>query len=385
MARNKLSKSKVDTITEPGLYGDGDGLYMRVWPAGSKSWIFITRRGGKRREIGLGGYGGTAPVSLALAREKAEEIRGKLARGIDPRDERRVKKTTFRDAMEATIAVKLATFRNDKHKAQWRMTLDRYAAPLHDKPVAEITRDDVMSVLTPIWETIPETADRLRMRIGAVMDHAKARGMFEGDNPAAWKGGLKELLPARQKLSRGHHKAVDYKVMPTVMARLRESSGTAARLVEFITLTAARSGEARLMTWDEIDFEEAVWTVPAERMKAGREHRVPLCDRAVAILRAQQQRATGDLVFEGGRNGAPLSETSLAKALRRASGDMSTTHGLRSSFRDWAGDATSHPHDVVETAMAHIIANKAEAAYRRKDALEKRRALMRDWEIYLNG
>src|SRR5690606_14322966 len=288
MARNKLSETRIRTLTKAGIYSDGDGLYLRVRAGGSRQWFFIYRRGQDRKEIGLGGYGqGTAPVSLALAREKADAIRERLARGEDL-----MHRKSFADVMDDVIAVKEASFRNEKHKAQWRMTLDKYAAPLHAKPIAEITRDDVVETLKPIWTTIPETADRTRMRIAAVIDHAKARGLFVGDNPADWRGGLKELLPARQKLKRGHHAAVPYKDLPAVMARLRASVGVSARAVEFTALTAARSGEVRGATWDEIDFDEALWIVPAARMKAGRDHEVPLSDRAVQILLAQKQQAT---------------------------------------------------------------------------------------------
>jgi integrase len=382
MARHRLADGRIRTLTKPGIYSDGDGLFLRVRDGGSKQFLFIYRRGVTRNEIGLGGYGqGTAPVSLALARKKAEEIRGQLARGEDPRASRAVK-PTFRDAMESTIAVKAQDFRNAKHKAQWRMTLDKYAAPLHDIPVADVTVDNVVTTLEPIWNKIPETADRLRMRIEAVLDHAKARGLRAGDNPAGWKGNLKHLLPARQKLARGHHAALSYKDVPTTISRLRASTGVSARTVEFVILTAARSGEVRFATWSEIDFAEELWVVPAARMKAGREHRVPLTGRALAILDAMRQRATGDLIFGGERDGRPISDVAMTKALRRASGDKATLHGLRSSFRDWCGDTTGHPRDIVEMALAHAIENKTEAAYRRQDALDKRRTLMDEWAAY---
>lgn len=379
MARNKLSETRIRTLTKPGIYSDGDGLFLRVRSGGSKQWFFIFRRGGKRTEIGLGGYGqGTAPVSLSLAREKAEEIRQRLARGDDL-----ASRKTFADVMDDVIAVKEASFRNEKHKAQWRMTLDTYAAPLHKKPIADITRDDVVETLKPIWTKIPETADRTRMRIAAVIDHAKARGLYVGDNPADWRGGLKELLPARQKLSRGHHAAVSYQDIPSTMKALRESSAVSARAVEFSCLCASRSGEVRGAIWPEFDLDAALWVIPPERMKSGREHRVPLSDRAVAILKAQQQRATGDLVFEGGNEGRPISDTAMTKSLRAASPDKAATlHGLRSSFRDWCGDHTEHPREVAEAALAHVLADKTEAAYRRSDALEKRRKLMTDWGAY---
>lgn len=379
MARNKLSETRIRTLSKAGVYSDGDGLYLRVRAGGSKQWLFIYRRGVKRVEIGLGGYGqGTAPVTLALAREKADEIRDRLARGEDL-----ATRKTFADVMEDVIAVKEASFKNEKHKAQWRMTLDEYAKPLHKKPVASISRDDIVETLKPIWSTIPETADRTRMRIAAVMDHAKARGLFTGDNPADWRGGLKELLPARQKLTRGHHAAAAYRDIPTIMANLRSSDAVSARAVEYTALTASRSGEVRGAVWSEIDFKEALWIVPAERMKSGREHRVPLTGRMLAILEARKQTATGDLIFEGGKEGVAISDTAMAKSLRAASADKTVTlHGLRSSFRDWAGDTTSHLREVAEAALAHAVGDAVEQAYRRGDALAKRRAMMEDWTNY---
>ncbi|MEY9097377.1 integrase [Sinorhizobium fredii] len=378
MARNKLSETRIRTL-KVGIHSDGDGLFLRIRKGGSAQWFFIFKRDGKRTELGLGGHGqGTAPVSLMLAREKAEAIRQRLARGEELHSRK-----TFLDVMEDVIKVKEAGFKNEKHKAQWRMTLDKYAAPLHKKPIADITRDDVVETLKPIWTKIPETADRTRMRIAAVVDHAKARGLYVGDNPADWRGGLKELLPARQKLSRGHHAAAHYKDIPATMKALRESSAVSARAVEFSCLCASRSGEVRGAVWSEFDLDGALWTIPAERMKAGRVHRVPLCDRAVAILKAQKQRATGDLVFEGGIENRPISDTAMTKSLRAASPDKEATlHGLRSSFRDWCGDHTEHPREVAEAALAHVLSDKTEAAYRRSDALEKRRKLMEDWAKY---
>lgn len=384
MARNRLSESRVPKL-KPGIHADGDGLYIRVHKSGSRNWVFIYKRDGKRTELGLGGYGrGTAPVNLALAREKAEALRQQLARGENPRAVE-IPPTTFAEAMEALILVREKEWRNAKHGEQWRMTLRKYAKPLHDLPVADVTVDDVVRCLTPHWSARPETADRLRSRIAAVMDYAKARGLRRGDNPAAWRGLLENLLPARQKLSRGHHAAVPYNDLPATMGRLRAASGTSAKAVEFAALTAARSGEVRGAVWAEIDFKASLWVIPAERMKTAVEHRVPLSDRAVAILKGRKQVATGSLVFGGGVEGRPISDTAMTKALRAAAGDDSVTlHGLRSSFRDWAGDCTPHPRDVCEAALAHVIQG-VEAAYRRSDALEKRRDLMQAWALYLGG
>lgn len=379
MARNKLSETRIRSLAKAGIYSDGDGLFLRVRSGGSKQWFFIFKRNGQRTEIGLGGYGqGTAPVSLLLAREKAEEIRQRLSRG-----EELHRRKTFADIMDDVLDVKKASFRNDKHKDQWVMTLTKYAAALHKVPIADITRDHVVEVLKPIWTKIPETADRTRQRIAAVIDHAKARGLYTGDNPADWRGGLKELLPARSKLTRGHHAAVSYKELPDVLARLRQSLAVSARAVEFIALTAARSNEARSMTWMEIDFTEKLWTIPAERMKAGKAHEVPLTDRAIQILKDQEAVRTSDLIFEGERVGRPISDTAMVKVFRAAGAGDATLHGLRSSLRDWAGDETDYPRDVAEAALAHTVKDKTEAAYRRGTALAKRRAMMDEWEAYL--
>ena len=370
MAKHRLSETRIKTLPV-GIHSDGDGLFLRVRKEGSRQWFFIYRRASKRTELGLGGYGqGTAPVSLALAREKAEAVRQRLARG----DELSAKRT-FADVMDDVLEVKSSGFRNEKHKAQWAMTLREYAKHLHKRPIADITRDDVVETLKPIWGTIPETADRLRMRIASVMDHAKARGLYVGDNPADWRGGLKDLLPPRQKLTRGHHAAVGYKELPAVMKALRTAAGISARAVEFSCLTAARSGEVRGAKFDEFDMKQGLWVVPPQRMKAGREHRVPLCDRAIEIIEAMREVATTDAVF-------PISDTAMVKALRKATGDDSTLHGLRSSFRDWCGDETTYPSDVAEAALAHTLKDKTEAAYRRSDALQKRRSLMDDWSKY---
>ena len=379
MARNKLSETRIRSLAKAGIYSDGDGLFLRVRSGGSKQWFFIFKRNGQRTEIGLGGYGqGTAPVSLLLAREKAEEIRQRLSRG-----EELHRRKTFADIMDDVLDVKKASFRNDKHKDQWVMTLTKYAAALHKVPIADITRDHVVEVLKPIWTKIPETADRTRQRIAAVIDHAKARGLYTGDNPADWRGGLKELLPARSKLTRGHHAAVSYKELPDVLAKFQQSLAVSARAVEFIALTAARSNEARSMTWMEIDFTEKLWTISAERMKAGKAHEVPLTDRAIQILKDQEAVRTSDLVFEGERIGRPISDTAMVKVFRAAGAGDATLHGLRSSLRDWAGDETDYPRDVAEAALAHTVKDKTEAAYRRGTALAKRRAMMDEWEAYL--
>lgn len=387
MARNKLSETKIKAISKPGIYGDGDGLFIRVQKTGSRNWLFVYRRGQQRNEIGLGGYGqGTAPVSLPLAREKADAIRQQLARGEDPRASRNaIKPKTFGEVMEQLLTAKESEWTNPKHAEQWKMTLRSYAKPLHHLPVADIVMGDVKDCILPHWTERPETAARLRSRIQAVIDYAIAHEWRTAGNPARWGGLLEKVMPKRQKLSRGHHAALAYTDAPQTIEALRHSSGTAARAVEFIALTVARSGEARYSTFAEVDVKARTWTVPAERMKAGKEHIVPLTARALQIVEAMRQRATGDHIFGGAQEGKPISDTAMVKALRSASPDKTATlHGLRSTFRDWAGDKTKFPRDIAEMALAHAVGDETERAYRRSTALAQRRKLMDAWEKYLN-
>jgi integrase len=272
-----------------------------------------------------------------------------------------------------------AGFRNEKHKAQWRMTLETYAAPLRGRPVDTITTDDVLAVLKPIWLEKPETASRLRGRIEKVLDAAKAKGHREGENPARWRGHLDHLLPRPSKLTRGHHAAMPYEKVPPFVGQLRGRQATAALALEFCILTAARSGEVLGAKWSEIDLEKKLWTVPAARMKAGREQRVPLSTRAIAILQGLGQVDLDEHVFAGQKAGRPLSSMAMEMMLRRMQVENATVHGFRSSFRDWAGNETSFPREIIEAALAHVIGDKAEQAYRRSDALEKRRKLMDAW------
>lgn len=388
MARHKLTESSIKRLDAPGIYSDGDGLYLRVRKGGSRQWVFIFRRQSKRTEIGLGGYGqGTAPVSLVLARQKADAIRERLASGRDPRETlKHTRIVTFEHCMRELLRSKEASWKNSKHRAQWHMTLENYAAPLHALPVAEIELGDVKECLMPHWNVRHVTADRLRSRIQAVIDYAIAHGWRKTDNPARWKGLLDKVMPARVKLVRGHHAALAYSEAPKLTAGLRRSTGKAALAVEFLLLTAARSGEVRFASFDEIDDVARTWTVPAERMKADKEHVVPLTSRAIEIVQAMRQHATCSLIFGGALENRPISDTAMTKALRLASPDKTATlHGLRSTFRDWAGDKTSFPREVAEAALAHSLSDKTEAAYRRGTALEKRRELMGAWEGYLAG
>ncbi len=274
------------------------------------------------------------------------------------------------------------SWRNSKHAAQWETTLREYAAPLRRLPATTITTDDVLSVLKPLWNEKPETASRLRGRIERVLDAAKAQGLRTGENPARWRGHLDQLLPKRQQLTRGHHAAMSYGDVPAFIGALQPGQATAALALEFTILTAARRGEVLGARWDEFDLERAVWTVPAHRMKAGREHRVPLSRRAVAILKDLRQADGKEFVFVGHKPGKPLSGMTLGKVIRRMKIEDVTVHGFRSAFRDWAAECTNFPNEVCEAALAHVIESKTEAAYRRSDLFEKRRKLMEAWASY---
>ena len=387
-AINKLSARRVATVAEPGRHSDGAGLYLNVSPSGARSWLFMWKRDGKRCEMGLGRAakkkdGGG--VTLENARKLAGKYRGALAEGCDPfavRDAALKPKSatpTFGAVADALIEAKESEWRNAKHRAQWRMTLETYAAPLRSRPVDEIDTEAVLAVLKPIWQAKPETASRLRGRMEAVLDAAKAQGHRSGENPAAWRGHLSHLLPKRGVLSRGHHAAMDYHEVPGFLAQLREREATGALALEFCILTATRSGETLGARWSEIDMAAKVWTVPATRMKAARAHRIPLSDGAMAVLEKLATARTGDFVFPGLRADRPLSNMAMEMVLRRMKAEHVTVHGFRSAFRDWAGNETHFPREIAEAALAHVIGDKAEQAYRRSDALEKRRALMQAW------
>lgn len=290
---------------------------------------------------------------------------------------------TFGELADRHIATMGPSWRNPKHRAQWEMTLRQYAKPLRGKLVNEITTADVLAVLQPIWQTIPETASRVRGRIENVLDAAKVQGFRDGQNPAAWRGHLKLILPARQKLTRGHHAAMAIDALPEFMASLRARHAVAARCLEFAILTAARSGETLGACWDEIDLAAKVWIIPPNRMKSAREHRVPLCERALDILAEMQPLRDSEHVFPGQRRCKPLSSMALEMVLRRMEIECATVHGFRSCFRDWAGNRTSYPRELAEHALAHIIGDKAEQAYRRDDALERRRPLMDAWALFI--
>ena len=373
----RLNARTVETIKTPGRHADGGNLYLNVTATGARSWVFMYTLGGRQREMGLGP---AWDVPLAKAREIAGQHRQTLREGIDPLDARKaiIAKPLFGAFAEELIAAKESGWRNEKHRAQWRSTLATYAAPISAKPVDQITTEDVLAILKPMWTLKPETASRVRGRIETVLDAAKSKGLRTGDNPAAWTGHLKHLLPAPAKLSRGRHAALDIDAAPGFVAKLRKLDSMSARALEFVMLTATRTGEALGARWDEIDLSRAIWIIPAKRMKAGVEHRVPLSDRALEILTQRFARRSGDYVFPGAKAGTTLSNTAMLMLLRRLSVEV-TVHGFRSTFRDWASERTSFPPDVAEMALAHTIDNKAEAAYRRGDLFEKRRLLMAAW------
>ena len=364
-----------------GKHSDGGNLYLIVSETGSRKWVLRFTWRGTAKEMGLGSAN---DVPLADARERAADARRLLARDLNPIDERKRGGgiPTFGALADDVCETLAAGFRNEKHKAQWRMTLETYAAPLRSKPVDTISTEDVLAVLKPIWTAKPETASRLRGRIEKVLDAAKAKGFRKTENPARWRGHLDHLLPKPLKLSRGHHAAMPYEELPAFMGELRQRQATAALALEFCILTAARSGEVLGCRWSEIDLDKKVWTVPAHRMKAGREHRVPLSGRVVAILRELAEADARPFVFPGQARNKPLSNMAMDMMLRRMKRDAATVHGFRSSFRDWAGNVSNFPREITETALSHVIGDKAEQAYRRSDALEKRRKLMEAWATF---
>jgi len=377
---HKLTAIQAAKLNKPGRHSDGGGLYLSIDESGRRRWVFMYTRAGKRVELGLGGR---RDLTLADARAEAATFRKMLVAGADPKVERARDDTvqTFGACADAYVEAMQPSWRNAKHAAQWKMTLTKYAAPIRERPVNDITTQDILDVLQPLWTRTPETAERLRGRIENVLDAAKAKGLRSGENPARWRGHLNQLLPKRQRLTRGHHMALPYDAVPEFMANLRTRSAVAARALEFLVLTGARSGELLGVTWDEIDLQKEVWTVPASRMKAGREHRVPLSERAMKIIAERLEAGSIGYIFPGATSASPLSSMAMAMLLRRMKIDV-TVHGFRSTFRDWASETTSFPHEVCEMALAHTIANKAEAAYRRGDLFDKRRKLMEAWAGY---
>ena len=410
----EMSALAVKNLKSAGLYAVGGvpGLHLQVTSTGAKTWILRFTAGVKpgtgkpwRRDLGLGGY---PAVGLADARRKSQEAKDKLAQGIDPITEKREQRSTmlaarlaeitFEKAAQQYIEAKSGEWSNEKHGQQWTNTLTAYAFPvIGSLRVSDIERAHVLQVLEPLWfgdknaelekDRRPkiETGTRVRQRIESVLDWASVRGYRKGDNPARWEGYLDKVLPARGKVQKvQHHAALPIAALPDFISRLRQRNGIGAKALEFTILTAARSGEVRGATWDEIDLEARVWTVPAERMKAKKEHRVPLSDTAIALLKGLHRLEGSNLVFSPPRGLNPLSDNTLTKVLK----DMEvpvTAHGFRSTFRDWCSEHTEYPSEVAEMALAHTIGNAVEAAYRRGDLFDKRRAMMATWTAFCDG
>lgn len=388
---NKLSALRVKNASTPGYLGDGDGLYLQVSKIGTKSWVFRYQLAGRARELGLGSI---RTFTLQEARERARRCRQLLADGVDPIAQRDVERQqqrleaaraqTFDQCAAAYIAAHRAGWKNAKHAEQWENTLAAYASPAFGAlPVADIDTAAVMRALGPIWNTKTETASRVRGRIEKVLDWATVQGFRTGENPARWRGHLDKLLPKRSKVQKvQHHPALPYAEAPAFMAKLRAQEGIAARALEFLILTATRTGEVIGAQWDEFDLDAGSWTIPAERMKAGKEHEVPLSARALEIVQGLAKMRPGGYVFPGRRPRDPLSNMALLALLKRMGRSDLTAHGFRSTFSDWAHETTSFPGEVIEMALAHTIRNKVEAAYRRGNLREKRRELMDAWAVF---
>ena len=395
MARTigRLTALKVDKAKRPGMYADGGGLYLRVTFSGTKNWVFRFMLNGRPRWMGVGPL---HTIGLAEARNRAAGFRLQRHDGVDPIEKRRAerlqgrldaaKAVSFKECAARYIASHRAGWRNPKHAAQWEATLATYAEPVIGVlSVQGIDTALVIKVLEAIWTTKPETAGRVRGRIESILDWAKVRGYRAGENPARWRGHLDKLLPARSKVQRvEHHAALPYTELPGFLASLREQEGIAARALEFAILTAARTGEVIGARWSEMDLLDKTWTVPPGRMKAGREHRVPLTARAIAILQEMQpHRHTHDaFVFPGANLGRPLSNMAFLMVLRRMGRGDVTAHGFRSSFRNWAAERTNFPAEVAEMALAHTVSDKTVAAYNRSDLFERRRRLMAAWATF---
>jgi integrase len=376
---NRLTAKQVASA-KPGRYGDGGGLYLVVSRSEARKWVFRFSFNGRVTEMGLGS---ADRVSLAEARDKAIDASRAVANGENPIAIRRKAAAlengipTFGEVTRQVLESRSSDWQNIKHRSQWRSSLEKGAARLTGQPVDSIDTAAVLEVLTPVWKITPESASRLRGRIEAILDAAKAKGFRSGENPAAWRGHLSHLLPRRPNAARGHHAAMPYVDLPDFMQRLALELGIAARALEFAILTVARSNEVFGCRWSEIDIDNRVWTIPFTRMKGRREHRIPLSEAAARVI--TQVAPTEQYVFTSPRGDRPLSHVAMAKVLHRMKVVDVTVHGFRSSFRDWAGNETEFSREIAEAALAHVIGDKAEQAYRRGDALEKRRRLMTAW------
>lgn len=368
--------------------GGATGLYLRVAPTGARNWILRATIGNRRRDMGLGGW---PDVTLTEARDRARQARRKIEEGTDPIEARKANRDTlratptFKECAKRTIEAKRPEWKSAKHADQWTNTLETYANPvIGNMPVDLVELRHVVEILTPLWTEKTETATRLRTRIEAVLAWASVSGFRSGDNPARWRGNLDAVLPKPSKVAKvKHHKAMPFDALPAFMGALRLREGLSARALEFLILTATRSGEVRGATWDEFDLEAATWTIPANRMKAGKEHRVPLSARALAIVKSMPRIAGTDYVFPAARGGM-LSDMAMTELMKGMKADA-VPHGFRSTFRDWTAERTAYPRDVAEMALAHTIPDKVEAAYRRGDLFDKRTKMMADWAKFIDG
>lgn len=391
----EMGALEVSRITRRGMnfVGGVAGLGLNVNAGGSRSWVFRARVAGVRRDMGLGGY---PDVPLAKARELARNAREKIRSGIDPIEEGRSARSALIAARASAVSFSKATqqyleaheaaWSNPKHRQQWENTLSTYAGPkIGQLLVRDIELPHVLSVLEPIWREKTETASRLRGRMESVLDWASARGYRTGPNPARWKGHLDKLLPAPGRIAKtDHHRSLPHEDMPAFFAALGQQDGAGARALEFVILTAARSGEVRGATWDEFDLDAGKWVVPASRMKAKKEHRVALSAQAVALIRRQQELSVSRFVFPSPKEDGMLSDMTLTAVLRRMNVDA-VPHGFRSTFRNWAAETTNYPREIAELALAHAVGSAVERAYMRSDLFEKRRALMQDWSDFVSG
>ncbi len=391
--RNKFTDRELKKLVKTGRYADGEGLYIQVSRFGTRSWIYRYSRDGKERQKGLGAY---PKVSLKKARQLRDKYADMLIDGLDPIEvaqshrtelkQAREKKRSFKSCAEQYIETHRSGWKNPVHAKQWPASLETYVYPIIGATaVDEIKTSDILRVLDPIWHVKTETASRIRQRIERILAWATVRGFRSGDNPARWRGYLKEALPERASIQKTRpHSAMPYSETPAFVGRLRARNSISARALEFTILTAARTGEVINAEWSEFDLESSLWIVPAKRMKASREHYVPLSSRACEILaELPRDGETGEFVFPGLRAGHPLSNMAMLKMLRSMTDEGFTVHGFRSSFRDWAGEQTNFARDVIEAALAHQLKDKTEAAYRRLTAVEKRRRLMDAWAKYL--
>ncbi|MGO9430571.1 tyrosine-type recombinase/integrase [Rhodoblastus sp.] len=396
-SERRLTARQVSALTAPGRYPDGGGLYLEVKAPskggddekGRKTWLWRYRRAGKRRDMGLGAVD---DVTLAEVRAEREKWRDVLRTGADPIEERAREKAkmlrrglTFGEAADAYIAERLGHYKRARHREAWKQTLDAYAGALRPKPVADISTADVLGAVAPIWLSKSPTAKELRRRIETIIDSARALGHIDEAraNPARWRGHLDKLLP-RQKPGVAHFRAMDWREVPAFIQRLRAANFAGARALEFLILTATRTNETLGAEWPEVDLDASVWTIPKERMKAGREHRVPLPARAVEILRQVKETRPSQFLFHGVRPRETMSERTLSAILHRWK-VPATVHGFRSAFSDWRGEATNFPSELAEVALAHVVGDSTERAYRRGDALERRKALMDAWAKFIDG